>query len=267
MTLVALFASGCSRNPYYAAAPGGAAWQVPQTAAVNPNDATIAELNRRVQMLDDNNRQLTTQLAQSEQQSQVYRDENELYRRQLAEMTNQLESANTLARNAQDQVRGFQASSRIRGGASIQANTNLGQLASQLNLGGLVAEQDGQVVRIVVPSDRLFQPGTAQLQPQSVSVLDPLSQQLKNVFPRQRIGIEGHTDNAPVYGGTAATSHQLASMQASAILDVLTRRSGMPAQQLFTIAQGGNNPRQDNATPAGRAANRRIEIVVYPETF
>ncbi len=259
-------APGCSRNPYYAA-PGGAAWQVPATASVNSNDAVVAELNRRVQLLDDNNRQLTTQLAQSEQQSQVYRDENELYRKQLADMTAQLESATSLARNAQDQVRGFQASSRVRGGASIQANTNLGQLAARLNLGGLAAEQDGEVVRILIPADRLFQPGSAQLQPQATAVLDPLSAQLKSVFARQRIGIEGYTDNAPLYGGAAGTSHQLAAMQAAAVLDLLTRRAGMPAQQLFTVAQGANNPRQDNATPAGRAANRRIELVIYPDTF
>ncbi len=41
----------------------------------------------------------------------------------------------------------------------------------------------------------------------------------------------------------------------------------MPSQQLFTVAQGENNPRQSNATAAGRAANRRIELVIYPETF
>ncbi len=266
LALLLCVLAGCNRNPYFAA-PGGAAWQLPSNVTVTQDDARLSELNRRVQLLDDNNRQLTTQLAQSEQQAQVFREENDLYRRQLADMTSQLESATVAARNAQDQVRGFQASTRVRGGTVIEANTDLRQLASRMNLGGLTTEQDGGAIRIIVPADRLFQPGTPQLHPQAAATLDPIAAQLRSIFPRQRIGIEGYTDNAQLYGGTTATAHQLASAQAAAVLDLLTRRSGMPPQQLFTVAQGSNNPRQSNDTPAGRAANRRIELVIYPDTF
>ena len=45
------------------------------------------------------------------------------------------------------------------------------------------------------------------------------------------------------------------------------RRNGVPTQQLFVIAHGPNHPLADNQTPAGRAENRRIEFVVYPDTF
>jgi flagellar motor protein MotB len=258
--------AGCSQNPYLAA-PGGTTWQSPQTAMVDQTEARIAELNRRVQMLDDNNRQLHTQLAQSEQQTLVYRDESELLRKQLSEVAQSLESTQIAARDAESTVRGMQASTQLRGNATIQANTNLSQLASRLSLRSFAVEQDGEVIRIVMPSDQLFQPGTAQLQPQAAGVLDPVSTQLRSIFPRQRIAIEGYTDNAQLYGGSVATSHQLASAQAAAVLDMLTRRSGMSPQQLFTVAQGANHPRQSNDTAAGRAANRRIELVVYPQTF
>jgi len=257
---------GCSQNPYFAG-PAGANWNNPQTASVNQGEARIAELSRRVQLLDDNNRQLHTQLAQSEQQSQVYRDESQLLRQQLGDMSSRAESTAIAARNAQSRVRGMQASSQIRGGASIQANTNLTQMASRLNLGGIPVVQDGKVLRIVVPADQLFRPGTAQLLPQASGTLDPIAAQLRSVFPKQRIGIEGYTDNAQIYGGSTATSHQLAAAQASAVLDLMSRRAGMPAQQLFTVAQGANNPRQSNDTAAGRAANRRVELVVYPDSY
>jgi flagellar motor protein MotB len=225
----------------------------------------MAELSRRVQLLDDNNRQLHTQLAQSAQQAQVYRDESDLLRNQLGEVSQRLESTTVAARDAETRVRGMQASTQLRGNATIQANTNLTQLAGRLNLGGVPVLQDGDVIRIIVPADQLFQPGTAQLQAQATAILDPVAAQLRSVFPRQRIGIEGYTDNAQVYGGAAANGHQLASAQAAAVLDVLTRRAGMPAGQLFTVAQGANNPRQSNDTAAGRAANRRIELVIYPD--
>ncbi len=258
--------AGCSQNPYFAA-PGGAAWNMPQNAGVNQVDARMAELNRRVQLLDDNNRQLHTQLAQSEQQAQVFRDESDLLRKQLSEVSTQIESTAIAARDAQNQVRGMQASTQVRGGASIQPNTNLTQMVSRLNLGGIPVQQDGEVIRIAVPADQLFAPGTANLHPQAALTLDPIATQLKSLFPRQRIGVEGYTDNAPLYGGNAATSHQLTATQAAAVLDLLNRRNGMAPNQLFTVAQGSNNPRQSNDTPAGRAANRRIELVIYPDSY
>ncbi len=268
-TAVVLFAIGCNQNPYLAA-PGSAAWQparAPAVAGANPTEAQLAELSRRVQLLDDNNRQLHTQLAQSEQQTQVYRDELRLVRQQLADTAKQFEATKLVARDAETQMRSMQASTQTRGGAAIRANTNLGQLAGRLNLRGVPVRQDGDVIRIVIPADQLFQSGSAQLLPQASLTLDPIAAQLRSVFPKQRIGIEGYTDNAPLFGGQITTSHQLASAQAAAVLDMLTRRAGMPQNQLFTVAQGANNPIQSNASAAGRAANRRVELVIYPETF
>lgn len=257
---------GCSQNPYLANG-GGSVWQPPGQTQLTAVQAQVAEMNRRVQLLDDNNRQLTTQLAQSEQQAQVYRDELKLVRTQLADTAQQYESARVAAQDAQNSARSFQASAQLRGGATIRANTNLNQLAGRLNLGNLAVQQDGEVVRIVVPSDQLFAPGTPQMQPQAAAILDPVAAQLRSVFPRQRIGIEGYTDSAPAVGGGSASAHQLTSAQTSALLDLLTRRSGMPEQQLFIVSHGSNNPRADNSTPAGRVANRRMELVIYPETF
>jgi flagellar motor protein MotB len=105
------------------------------------------------------------------------------------------------------------------------------------------------------------------LQSQATATLDPIANQLRSVFPRQRIGIEGYSDTTPLYGGAVGNTHQLTAGQASAVLDLLTRRSGMSPQQLFTVAQGANSPRQSNQTAAGRAANRRIEFVIYPDTY
>ncbi len=266
---VILSASGCNQNPYLAA-PGGTAWQAPGTQVatnVSPTDAQLAELTRRVQLLDDNNRQLHTQLAQSEQQSQVYRDELKLIREQLAATTKQFEASKLAASDAENKVRGMRASTQLRGSATISPNTNLGQLASRLNLRGVPVRQTGDVIRITIPADQLFQPGSAQLLPQASLTLDPIAAQLRSIFPRQKIGIEGYTDNSPLFGGQTSTSHQLASAQAAVVLDMLTRRAGMPPNQLFTVAQGASNPVQSNTTAAGRAANRRIELVIYPETF
>ncbi len=132
---------------------------------------------------------------------------------------------------------------------------------------GFPVEEDNGVIRIRVPSDQLFQPGSAQLSASASSALDRLAQVISNEYKRQRIAIEGHTDNAPLYGGTYSTSHQLAAAQSNAILEQLTRRNQLPGAQLFTLAHGENYPIGDNSTAMGRSTNRRIEFVIYPETW
>jgi flagellar motor protein MotB len=126
---------------------------------------------------------------------------------------------------------------------------------------------ENEAIRIRVPSDQLFQRNSAQVMASASALLDPIAVAIRQNFPRQKIGIEGYTDDQELYGGMYGSNHQLSSAQASAVFEHLTRRNGLPAQQLFTLAQGPNYPRGDNATAAGRVANRRIEIVIYPETF
>ncbi len=265
--------AGCSQNPYAAGQnsyAGGAYAQSnwpQQNGQVNPAEARIAELARRVQSYEADNRQLTTQLASSEQQSQAYQQELRLIREQLADTTKQFEAAKIAANDAIGQVKNFQASTRLRGNATIRPNTNLSQFANRLNLGSIPVRVDGEVIRISIPSDQLFASGTANMHAQAAGILDPVAAQLKSVFPRQKIAIEGHTDNVPPFGGQQATGHQLASAQATGVLSFLTTRNGMPAQQLFAVAQGPNVPLKSNETPAGRAANRRIELVIYPDSF
>lgn len=261
-----VLSGGCTGNPYLSS-PGQATWQNPQAVSVDAATAQIAELNRRVRLLDDNNRQLHTQLAQSEQQAQLYRDELNLVRQQLSDTANKLDSAAMAASEANLKYQGLQASTQVRGGATLKANTNLQQIVSQFAAGGFNAIADGETLRILLPADQMFQPGSATLEPTSAPMLDAIAAQIKAIVPRQKIAIEGYTDNSPLYGGRFASNHQLAAAQASSVLEMFTRRSGLPEAQFFTVAQGTNHPRADNGSPQGRAANRRIELVIYANTY
>jgi len=64
---------------------------------------------------------------------------------------------------------------------------------------------------------------------------------------------------------TASPQH-LSVAQATAVYDALIRAGGMSAGQLFVVGHGPNHPIVSNATAAGQARNRRVEIVIYPET-
>lgn len=311
---------GCNRNPYavnpYMAAPYAASQMpaVPPGAAVaNYAQPQIAELERRVQQLDMNNRQLTTQLAQSQQLMQVSRDQANLLQKQLQDTTAQLQQTLLANRELQGQARGLQASISSRGGATLRPNTSgqanvggnapgmqpppvtgmpasaapgaaappggsysagsgqLGQMASAAltppQVPGAVVERDGAALRIRVPADQLFAPGTGQLNSNAYQILDNVATTILQHYRRQRVAIEAHTDASTLYGGAYSTQYQLATAQAQAVMDQLVRRNTLPTQQLAVVAHGPNFPRGDNQSPAGRAENRRIEFVIYPETF
>jgi chemotaxis protein MotB len=87
---------------------------------------------------------------------------------------------------------------------------------------------------------------------------------LSQNYPQQLIGIEGHTDGGPATSQQYPSDQHLAVAQATAVYDALSR-SGMQPRQLFIVGHGAAHPIVSNATDAGRARNRRIEVVVYPE--
>lgn len=275
--LLLLFAFfGCNRsNPYLTAAPSGFFVSNSAPGLASPQlPAQLAELERRVKLLDDNNRQLTTQLAQSQQQMQLFKERADLVQRQLQDVNNQLQQSRVASAQSNQQFRGLADRAQVeqslqdrRGGARLTANTSSKIGSEPLRELGYAVENDGGVIRLRVPADQLFQPGTAQLTPSASGILDRISETLKRSYTRQRIAIEGHTDNSPLYGGTFSTNHQLAAAQSNAVLEHFTRRNQMPISQLFTLNHGDNYPIADNQSPANRATNRRIEFVIYPETF
>jgi chemotaxis protein MotB len=262
MACTVLLLTGCPQNPFIAQQqPLWQQQQQPQYAA------QLTDLQRRVTLLDDNNRQLHTQVAQAEQQAQVYRKEVEVVRQQLAATARDLESARLAASTSQQQLQSFQASVTPKSSATLAANTTLKRLTENVDLGGLPIEYQGDVARVRIKADQLFQPGTAQMLPTAAAILDPIAIAIPRAFARQKIGIEGYTDDRPTYGGMFNSPHQLTAAQSLAVFDYLTRRGSLPPQQLFTMAQGANNPRAANDSAQGREANRRIEVVIYPDNF
>lgn len=264
--------SGCTRGTYPLGPgfPQGNPWGTqtqPAMPAYPDAQAQLSELQRRVELLDKDNRQLQTQLAQSEQQTQIYRDELKMMREELANTVEQLETARLAAERTRQQFQGLQASTRFRGGAAIEANTNVRQIAEAFSASGFPAVYEADAAKLIVPADQLFAPGTAQLLPQAANMLTPLAAQISRIAPRQRVNVESYWDDAPLTGGEFVNVHQLTSAQAGAVAQLLIQQGGLPKEQIGTAGYGATRPRQSNQTAAGRAANRRIEIVILPDTL
>jgi len=232
---------------------------------------TLAQQNQeyqsRAQNLDNDNQELESLLAQSRQQVRLLNDELTATRSTLKTTTDQLVAMRTNNEQLRHKSTALLASSQKRSRAEIHANNSLLKNLTLGNLPGIEVRQDGDVVRVEVPAAQLFMPGSNYLIHGAEPLLKNVAAELRRNFPDQIIGIEGHTDNTPTHSQQFPSNHHLSTAQALAVYNTVVQHGAIPEQQLFVIGHGSNQPIVSNATEAGRARNRRIEFVVYPERF
>jgi OOP family OmpA-OmpF porin len=102
----------------------------------------------------------------------------------------------------------------------------------------------------------LFESGKSDLKPESTPTLKAIAAALKG-HADLKVEIQGHTDNV----GQAASNLSLSQARAEAVKAALTSDYGVTAEQLTAKGYGDTKPVAKNATPEGRANNRRVEIV------
>lgn len=224
----------------------------------------LGTMNERLTQFDADNRDLHTQVAQLQQMLQMSEEEKRLLKQQLVDASSELENVQVARQETEQQLQAIQTSNRGRGGATITANNSLKTRLQVIEIPGAEVRLDGDVVRIELPADRLFTPGRTDLQPTGMTLLEQAGRSIRQYYPRQVIIIEGHTD--PMTGSrSVVTAHQLTATQSLAVFHHLSRTGIIPAEQMFTMGMGANRPRFSNGEAAGRARNRRIELVIYPE--
>ena len=112
----------------------------------------------------------------------------------------------------------------------------------------------------------LFDSGKAEVKPEGLVVLGKVIEILKTVTDKS-IRIEGHTDNKPIVGPLTQrypTNWELSAARAINVARYV-QKQGIEPTKLSAAAFGEFKPVADNATPEGRAKNRRIEIVMVPK--
>lgn len=110
---------------------------------------------------------------------------------------------------------------------------------------------------IRLSGDALFDVGSSVLTPNATQKLDALIQQIKNTPKVVQIKIEGHTDNS----GTDMINIPLSKARAESVKNYFIL-NGLDQINYQTEGYGATRAVGDNATDAGRSANRRVEITV-----
>lgn len=121
---------------------------------------------------------------------------------------------------------------------------------------------DGRMV-LSLPMDILFASGRASLTEEGHSSLLEVGQGLATIRDRQ-FQIEGHTDDVPIKTAKFPSNWELGAARALVVLRTL-EEGGVRSQQLSAATYGEHRPTAKNDSDQGRAANRRIEIVVVPD--
>jgi len=106
----------------------------------------------------------------------------------------------------------------------------------------------------------LFDPGRAELKPSAEPIIGRLAQIINQVA--RPVSIEGHTDSSPLrQGALYSTNWDLSLARALALRAALVEGKGADPSRIRVAALADARPVADNKTPAGRAMNRRIEIL------
>jgi len=132
----------------------------------------------------------------------------------------------------------------------------LAQERAQYNL-ELQRLQSG-ALKLNIPSEVSFGVDQAQVNPEFIPTLEKVAG-LLGQYDQTLVTIVGHTDST----GAEAYNQQLSLRRAENVAGFLASRGVNPAR-ITAIGQGESQPRASNDTAAGRAMNRRVEIIMQP---
>jgi outer membrane protein OmpA-like peptidoglycan-associated protein len=105
-----------------------------------------------------------------------------------------------------------------------------------------------------------FPSGRSTIDGSSAALMKKVQQALA-LFPGASISIEGHTDA----NGSDSTNLILSQDRADAVRQYLVSNFAMDPEKITSVGYGESRPVATNETAAGRARNRRIDLVIHPE--
>ena len=137
---------------------------------------------------------------------------------------------------------------------------NEAELRAQLQGTGVSVTRVGDRIVLNMPSDITFATDQDSVKPQFYPVLNSVGLVLKK-FNQTIVDVYGYTDST----GDDTYNYNLSQRRALAVADYLSGQ-GVDSRRFAVTGFGETRPVADNASPSGRALNRRVEIQLSPLT-
>ncbi|NBZ86563.1 OmpA family protein [Stagnihabitans tardus] len=157
-------------------------------------------------------------------------------------------------------LRGALIGTAIGGGIGANLDAQAADMRARLGNPNITVTNMGDYLLVNLPQDVTFATGSANVRPDLARDIQSIAANLVT-YPNSNIEVVGHTDNV----GTAALNQDLSERRAYAVSSLLLS-AGVPAARVVTYGKGFNQPVASNDSEAGRAKNRRVEILVRPKS-
>ena len=108
-----------------------------------------------------------------------------------------------------------------------------------------------------------FPPGDTKIQPDAYEAIDGIARVIAPL--PNLIMVEGHSDGTNIHNSRFHDNWELSAARSVSMLRFLSDTYGIPQQRLSATAFADTRPLSDNASAAGRAQNRRVDILILSE--
>lgn len=136
------------------------------------------------------------------------------------------------------------------------------QFKQLVNAGKLKIKVQNGRMTLVLSTDILFPSASAELSAVGKAAIVEVANILKHM--NKRFQIEGHTDNLRIHTKQFPSNWELGSERAISVLNTMIA-AGLSPGHISAASYANFEPVSDNDTGAGRAENRRIDIVIVPD--
>lgn len=140
------------------------------------------------------------------------------------------------------------------------------QLENALSQYGIQADVEvdfnAEYVTLNMNGALLFDSASAELRDEAYPLVNKLGKILVT-YDNNIIEVEGHTDNVPIHSSKYEDNNVLSMYRALAVANYLRDTTTLDPAYIKSSGRGEYVPIADNATPEGRARNRRVEIKIY----
>jgi chemotaxis protein MotB len=135
-----------------------------------------------------------------------------------------------------------------------------GRLKRPIAEGHVALDVDSRGLVVSIREAGSFASGSAELSEAARGVLAEIAAPLSEL-PHQ-VRVEGHTDDTPIRTARFQSNWELSTARATEVIAYLQNELRLPATRLSAAGYGEFHPRVPNSSPATRAQNRRVDLVV-----